>query len=152
MLSISFSSEFRELEGAAATAAAVLSSSPSSAVLVAVPGKGAGPHQGVHRVLALLSRVTYGVHHHVNVLEPGGAMLLQLGPLQQLAYLRRLVPQHCGLVGEADALQVDVGVKPGRRRLGKLGKELGPVAAVQDVVAHVAGFVQVPHHQVSARK
>jgi len=45
---------------------------------------------------------------------------------------------HGGLVGEADALQVGVGVKARADCLGKLGQELGAVAAVQDVVAHVA--------------
>ena len=46
--------------------------------------------------------------------------------------------QHGGLVGEADALEVSVGVEAARHRAGVEGaEELLPVPTVHQVVAHI---------------
>ena len=59
--------------------------------------------------------------------------------------------EHGGLVGHADELQVLLGVKAHAHGRGVEGRqEICRVAAVEDVVAHILGLLQVLHNQVGA--
>lgn len=48
----------------------------------------------------------------------------------------------------ADLLEVDVRVETLAHRVFELGEELLPVAAVQDVVGYILGFIHVEHDNV----
>jgi len=87
------------------------------------------------------------------VLAPfAGAVLFEHGALEQLADLLGLAFEHGGLVGHPHVFQIPVGVKARRAGLAELAHEFVLVAAVENVVGNVAGFVVVEHDQVLVGK
>ena len=101
-----------------------------------------------HRILAVLC----GAANRVERIKALGhflrAVSLVHGDAKHFGDLERFGTEHRGLVGETDALQMQVGIETAGYRPAKARRKLGFVAAVFDVVANAGGFVLVSNDEV----
>ena len=101
-------------------------------------------------VLPILRRAADGVEETKVAVDFGLAVFLHHGPAQAPLHFFGLAAEHGGLVGDADGLQVNVGIEAVGIRAFELLQEGRLVAAVDHVVADVVGFGQREHDQVMA--
>src|SRR5579862_1072622 len=81
---------------------------------------------------------------------PRAAVALGDGGVDAALHFLGLAAEHGCLVGDADGLQVHIGVEPGGMGAPEALQELGLVAAAADVVANVVGLIQRQDDEVMA--
>ena len=100
------------------------------------------------RILPVLGGAADGVEEAEMLIHLRLAVLLDHGRFEAALHFLGFATQHGGLVGHADGVQDGVGVKTGGIGALELLEELLLVAAIQDVVADVVGFIQVENDEI----
>ena len=101
--------------------------------------------QFIQGILAILGSTANGVKHIKIIIVP---VPLNNGILHHLLKRLRLRFQHGGLVGDANLLQIPVGIKSRGTASFKPFQECLAVSAAHDVVAQDTGILQIVNHQV----
>ncbi len=101
-------------------------------------------------VLAILRGAADGIERLIAIDRLRGAEAIHHRLPNQFSHLQRLGHQHRRLVGEANVLQIALGIEPRRRRLDEVRQEAIAIAAVADVFADDRRLGVIEHDEILA--
>ena len=96
--------------------------------------------QLAQRILPFLRRAANGVEETEIVRRQFRAVAIEDGLSNAALHFFGFAAQHRRLVGDADRLQMQIGIEPGRMRAAEFFQKRLLVAAVPDVIANVIGL------------